>query len=77
MQPRPTHIEKYVEKLPDKNKYIEYESTEYTIPYEVKCSCGSKEFIVYNNKEPRVEIECTKCRNPIIVYDLDLKSLQT
>lgn len=72
MQPRPNHIDKYVEKLPNRSKYIEYEFTEYTIPYEVKCSCGCKEFIVYNNEEPRVEIECNKCGNKIVVYDLDL-----
>jgi hypothetical protein len=71
MQPKPNHIEGYVERLPNKSKYVEYEFDEYTIPYEVKCSCGNKEFIVYNNLEPRVELECTKCGNKIIVYDLD------
>lgn len=67
----PNHIEGYVEKLPNKSKYIEYEFDEYTMPYEVKCSCGSKEFVVYNNEEPRVELKCTKCGKRIVVYDLD------
>lgn len=71
MNPKPNHIEGYVEKLPNKSKYVEYEFDEYTIPYEVKCTCGNREFKVYENLEPRVEIECTKCGNRIIVYDLD------
>lgn len=71
MNPKPNHIEGYVEKLPNKSKYVEYEFDEYTIPYEVKCTCGNREFKVYENLEPKVEIECTKCGNRIIVYDLD------
>lgn len=72
MLPRPDHIQGYVEKLKDKSKYgITYEFDEYTLPYEVKCNCKNSEFMVYHNEEPRVVVECTQCRNKIIVYDLD------
>ncbi len=71
MQPKPDHIKGYVEKLPNKNKYVEYEFDEYTMAYEVKCTCGCKEFKVYNNLEPKVELQCTHCGSRIIVYDLN------
>jgi len=69
---RPDHIDTYVEKLPNKNKYIECSDSEYTTPYEVKCSCGCKDFTVFYNQEPRVEVQCSRCGKQIIVYDLDL-----
>lgn len=71
MIPKPVHIDGYVKKLPNKSKYVEYDFDEYTLVYEVECSCGCNEFNVFLNAEPRVEVECTNCSNRIIVYDLD------
>lgn len=72
MRPRPDHIDGYVEDLTDKSKYdITYGFDECTMAYEVKCSCGNREFLVHHNLEPRVVAECTQCENQIIIYDLD------
>lgn len=66
----PNHIEKFVEKLSNKNKFVEYEGDDYHIPYSVKCTCGSYKLKVFLNEEPSVKAVCTKCNNEIILYDL-------
>ncbi len=70
--PCPNHIDGYVKKLEDTNKFIHYELGEYNIPFIVQCSCGSEEFKIYKDDRPYVDVKCIKCDKIIVVYNLSI-----
>lgn len=67
----PEHIDGFVVKLPNKNKYFDYDFCDFNIPYEVKCSCGCEEFRIYKNSLPYVYVVCEKCKQKLNIYDLN------
>lgn len=67
----PDHIKKYVKKIIGKNKFWDDNiDDQYTFAYEVSCSCGNNEFVIYKNSEPKVIASCEKCGKTITLYDL-------
>ena len=67
----PNHIKKYVKQIQGENRFFNdgiYD--EFTFAYEIICSCGCKEFVVYKNSEPKVIASCTSCGTQITLYDL-------
>ncbi len=70
LYPRPSHIKEYVRKLPNENKFLNYNFDNFTLCYEVKCTCGNEEFEVFMDNDPTVLAKCAECRKDIIVYDL-------
>lgn len=67
----PSHVKKYVEQIQGKNKFFSDNiDGQFTFAYEISCSCGNKEFVVYKNSEPKVIASCTSCGNQITLYDL-------
>lgn len=67
----PDHIKEYVKPIEGKNKFFEDAiSSEYTFAYEVSCSCGNHEFVIYKNSEPKVTAFCEACGKTITLYDL-------
>ena len=67
----PNHIKKYLKQISENNKFF---STpiygEFTFGYEIQCSCGNNEFVVFKNSEPKVSAVCESCGNQITLYDL-------
>ncbi|MDE7224896.1 MAG: hypothetical protein K2O34_14105 [Acetatifactor sp.] len=66
----PDHIKEYVKPIAGENKLFDGYIGEYTFAYEVVCSCGNKELIVYKNSEPKVTAFCEACGKAITLYDL-------
>ena len=67
----PSHIKEYVKPIQGKNKFFsETIDSEFTFAYEVNCTCGNKELIVYKNCEPKVTAYCESCGRTITIYDL-------
>lgn len=67
----PCHIKKYAKQIQGENKFFsDGIYGEFTFAYEINCSCGGKEFVVYKNSEPKVTAFCTSCGNQIAIYDL-------
>lgn len=66
----PDHIKEYVKPIAGENKFFDGYIGEYTFAYEVVCSCGNKELIVYKNSEPKVTAFCESCGKMIALYDL-------
>ena len=67
----PGHLKKYAKQIQGENKFFSdgiYD--EFTFAYEINCSCGGKEFVVYKNSEPKMIASCTSCGNQITLYDL-------
>ena len=62
----PCHIKKYAKQIQGENKFFsDGIYGEFTFAYEINCSCGGKEFVVYKNSEPKVTAFCTSCGNQI------------
>lgn len=67
----PSHIKKYVKPILGKNKFFsENIYSKFTLAYEISCSCGNNEFVIYKNSEPKVEAFCESCGKTITLYDL-------
>jgi hypothetical protein len=66
----PSHVEKNVIALPNRNKFLDYECDVYHLPYLIKCNCGCEEFEILTNPEPMVMAQCSKCRENITIYNL-------
>ena len=67
----PSHIKKYVKQILGKNKFFNDNiDGQFTFAYEVSCSCGNNEFVIYKNSEPKVIAFCESCGKTITLYDL-------
>lgn len=67
----PDHMKKYVKQIQGENKFFSDSIYgEFTFAYEISCSCGCKEFVVYKNSEPKVMAYCASCGKQITLYDL-------
>lgn len=68
----PDHVKKYVRQIVGKNKFFDNNlgNNEFAFDYEVVCSCGSNEFAVYKNAEPKAACFCKSCGKEITLYDL-------
>lgn len=66
----PDHIKKYVKRIVGNNKFFVNNIDKFTFAYEVICSCGNKELVIFKNSEPKVIAHCETCGETIIVYDL-------
>lgn len=67
----PSHIKQYVKPILGKNKYFSDNiNGRFTFAYEVCCSCGNDEFVIYKNSEPKVTAYCESCGKTITLYDL-------
>lgn len=67
----PSHIKKYAKQIQGENKFFsDGIYGEFSFAYEIRCSCGGEEFVVYKNSEPKVIASCITCANKITVYDL-------
>lgn len=67
----PSHIKKYAKQIQGENMFFNDSIYgEFTFAYEIICSCGCKEFVVYKNSEPKVIASCTSCGTQVTLYDL-------
>lgn len=70
----PNHIIEYCYKDDTDNYFLylcKHYETENSFVYKLRCTCSCKKFIVYQDKQPSIFAECTKCGRRITVYDLD------
>lgn len=66
----PKHIKKYVRQITGSNKFFHGDLDKFTFAYEVICSCGNKELVIFKNSEPKVTAYCESCGERITIYDL-------